>query len=83
MAFNVLEHDLVPDHEILSDEEVYKLLEELKIKNKNQLPKIKVDDPVCKKIEAKEDQVLKITRISETAGKYTTYRIIIWENNQK
>ena len=83
MAFNVLEHDLVPDHEILSDEEVYKLLEELKIKNKNQLPKIKVDDPVCKKIEAKEDQVLKITRISETAGKYTTYRIVIGENNQK
>ena len=83
LTFNVLKHNLVPNHEILSKEEVKKLLEDLKISNENQLPKIKVDDPVCKEIEAKEGQVLKITRISSTAGKYTTYRIVIGENKNK
>ena len=42
-----------------------------------QLPKIKQDDPVCKAIEAKTGDILKITRKSHTAGKFVTYRLVL------
>lgn len=83
MTFDIFDHNLVPDHEIMTEEEIEKLYKELKIKDKSQLPKIKVDDPVSKSLLAKEGQVLRITRISETAGKFSTYRLVIGEKNQK
>lgn len=42
-----------------------------------QLPKIKADDPVVKAIEAKPGDILKITRKSQTAGKFETYRLVL------
>ena len=45
--------------------------------------KIRVNDPVSKAIGAEEGQVLKITRKSETAGIFVTYRLVSGENNQK
>jgi DNA-directed RNA polymerase subunit H len=43
VQFNVLEHDLVPEHYLLSDEETKKVLASLKIQ-KDQLPKIRKGD---------------------------------------
>ena len=40
------------------------------------LPKIKSDDPVVKAIEAKPGDILRITRESQTAGVFVTYRIV-------
>ncbi|MCW7071370.1 MAG: DNA-directed RNA polymerase subunit H [Methanophagales archaeon] len=48
----ILEHALVPKHEIMSEAEVKELLDSYKIK-KAQLPKIKSSDPVCKEIKIK------------------------------
>lgn len=75
MKIDILKHNLVPEHVILSDEEAEKVLEELKIRP-DQLPKILPDDPVVKAIDAKIGDVLKITRKSETAGIFIAYRIV-------
>ncbi|PKL71109.1 MAG: DNA-directed RNA polymerase subunit H, partial [Methanobacteriales archaeon HGW-Methanobacteriales-2] len=53
-----------------------KVLKKLDI-HPEQLPKIKADDPVVKAIEAKPGDILKITRKSQTAGKFETYRLVL------
>lgn len=75
MKFDILKHTNVPEHEVLSDSEVKKIFKELDFE-KEHLPKIKVDDPVSKYIEAKVGDVLKIIRHSQTAGTYVTYRLV-------
>lgn len=76
MKKDILKHRLVPEHTILSKSERNKVLKELDI-HPEQLPKIKQDDPVCKAIEAKSGDILKITRKSHTAGKFVTYRQVL------
>jgi len=73
---DILKHKLVPDHTILSKTEAKKILKELDI-HQEQLPKIKVDDPVAKAIGAKPGDILEITRKSQTAGKFVTYRLVL------
>jgi len=72
----ILDHELVPKHEILSGKEKKELLERLSVKE-DQLPKILDKDPVVKTIGAKSGDVLKITRKSPTAGEATYYRVVI------
>lgn len=71
----ILEHVLVPKHEILKKTEVKELLGKLGVETE-QLPKILEDDPVAQAIEAKKGDVLKITRASPTAGESIYYRIV-------
>ena len=74
--FNVLEHVLVPDHILLSEEEAAEVLNKYNI-SKGQLPKIKTSDVVVKQIGAKPGDVLQIIRKSLTAGKAVAYRLVI------
>jgi DNA-directed RNA polymerase subunit H len=76
MKFKLQDHMLVPKHEILSEEEVEELLKTLGIK-KEQLPKIKANDPIAKEIGAKPGDIVKITRESLTAGRSTFYRLVV------
>ena len=76
MKKDILKHKLVPEHTILSKSEINKVMKELDI-HPEQLPKIKSDDPVCKAIEAKSGDILKIIRKSHTAGKFVTYRLVL------
>ncbi|BAW31771.1 MAG TPA: DNA-directed RNA polymerase subunit H [Methanothermobacter sp.] len=75
MKTDILKHQLVPEHVILSEEEAKKVLEDMKV-HAEQLPRIRSDDPVVKAIGAKEGDILKIVRESPTAGKFVTYRIV-------
>ncbi len=72
---SILEHELVPLHEVMTEQEVTELLKRYKIR-KEQLPKIKISDPVIKEIKAKEGDVVKITRNSRTAEKFLSYRLV-------
>ena len=82
MKFDILEHESVPEHKILTEEEVEEIFKNLDY-DKYQLPRIKADDPVVKAIGDEEDDVLKIKRDSETAGTFVTYRLLIGLRNDK
>ena len=71
--FSILQHILVPKHEILSEEEKQELLARYGIQP-HQLPFISINDPVVREIGAKVGDIIKITRESETAGKAVYYR---------
>lgn len=76
MQFDILNHSNVPKHEILSDDEIKDIFADVEYEIK-QLPKIKKEDPVVKAIEAKEGDILRITRTnSQTAGTFITYRLV-------
>jgi DNA-directed RNA polymerase subunit H len=74
--FNILDHELVPKHIILNENERKELLEKLKI-TPDQLPKIFTNDAVVKAINAKEGDILKIIRNSKTAGVSIYYRVVV------
>lgn len=73
---NVLEHAMVPDHKIMSEDEVSDLLARYNITTE-QLPKIYHDDPAVKTIGANADDVIRIIRASHTAGRAEAYRLVV------
>lgn len=76
---NILKHELVPEHTIMTPEQVKEVLTKLAI-NLTQLPKILTTDPVVKAVGAKAGDVLRIERRSPTAGKTTYYRLVAKES---
>lgn len=74
--YDVLEHDLVPDHEIVSEEEVEEVLEEYDV-DVRQLPKLVSNDSVVKELGAEPGDVVRVGRESPTAGKAEIYRLVI------
>ena len=71
---NILKHRLVPPHKaIRKREDIEEILETCNCKL-NQLPIILKKDPVAKFYGGKNGDVFKVTRPSETAGEYITYR---------
>ena len=73
---NVLEHVMVPDHKIMSEDEVSALLSHYNITTE-QLPKIYHDDPAVKIIGANIEDVIRIVRMSHTAGRAEAYRLVV------
>jgi len=72
----ILDHEWVPKHRIMKDEEVDKLLLAKGIR-KNQLPKILDSDPVSMLLGARPGNVLEITRFRETSGENKYYRVVV------
>lgn len=73
---NLIEHVDSPKYQVLSDEDIEKLLKTYNVK-RNQLEKILDSDPVCKYYNLKRGQVLRILRNSEQTGKGVAYRIVV------
>lgn len=81
-TYNVLKHDLVPEHQLLKVEEEEEVLEKYSI-SKGQLPKISLTDPTIKLLEAVNDEkieegrIIRIVRKSETAQEFIVYRLVV------
>lgn len=73
--FDVLDHQLVPKHEILSEKEEKEVLKKYGI-DKKQLPYLLITDPVAMALGAKVGQIVRITRDSQSAGKAVAYRLV-------
>lgn len=74
---DVLAHDLVPNHTILTKAETEQLLKDYSIRLVN-LPRIFEDDPCALALGAKEGSVVKIIRKSSTmVDRIDTYRFVV------
>jgi DNA-directed RNA polymerase, subunit H, RpoH/RPB5 len=79
--FNVLEHEIVPEHHLVPVEEEEIVLTRLNV-TKDDLPKISINDPTIKALEEihgplATGRIVKIVRKSPTAGYYEYYRVIV------
>jgi DNA-directed RNA polymerase subunit H len=71
-----MNHELVPEHIILSEKVGEEVLKKYNIKP-DQLPKILHTDPAIISIGAKPGQIVKIIRKSRTARYATAYRFVV------
>lgn len=76
MAMDVTDHESVPEHRKLEEDEVEEVLEKYDA-DKDQLPKIERTDAALKQMDAEVGDVIEIRRESPTAGKTTYYRTVI------
>lgn len=77
LQFNVLNHELVPKHRILSSTEQEEFLKKYNITQSSQVPEISRFDPVALCIGLKPGSIVHITRPSKTAIEGVYYRYCI------
>ncbi len=71
-----IENFLVPKHALLSRSDIGELLKKTGF-GIEQLPQILSSDPAIKNLKAEKDDIIKIVRISPTAGKAVYYRRVV------
>jgi DNA-directed RNA polymerase subunit H len=77
LQFNILKHTLVPEHNVISEDDVKTVMTRYNITDKVQFPDISRFDPVARAIGLRPGQVCHILRPSKTAITTDYYRICI------
>ncbi|MBD3387688.1 MAG: DNA-directed RNA polymerase subunit H [Candidatus Altiarchaeales archaeon] len=74
----LIEHKLVPKHELMSPEESQAVLEKYKV-TRDQMPKIRANDPGIKHLQANVGDLIRISRVSEYLDNYESYyyRVVV------
>jgi DNA-directed RNA polymerase subunit H len=74
---NLFDHELVPKHIVLSEDEKRKVMKMYGIKKLSQFPKIWKSDPIVSMIKAKPGDLIKIIRKNKTTKESVYYRVVI------
>ena len=77
LQINKTKHVSVSKHTLLSKHEKERVLQRYSIKS-DQLLKVSKTDPISRYFAAQPGQVFKITKVSESSGVYTKYRIVVY-----
>jgi DNA-directed RNA polymerase subunit H (RpoH/RPB5) len=77
LQFNILNHQLVPPHRVLSESEKIMIKNKYNIMNDGEFPELSRLDPVAQAIGIRPGQVCEIIRPSKTAISAPYYRICI------
>jgi len=77
LQFNILKHILVPEHNVMSEDDVKSIMTRYNITDKIQFPDISRFDPVARAIGLRPGQVCHIVRPSKTAISTDYYRICV------
>lgn len=77
LQFNILDHHMVPEHTILTEEEKEEVCNAYYITKDDQFPEISRFDPVARAIGLRPGQLCKILRNSKTAIQSEYYRLCI------
>jgi DNA-directed RNA polymerase subunit H (RpoH/RPB5) len=73
---NLVDHVLVPKHEMLTDDEVIDFYDKFNCKKKN-MPKIQSTEPVARYYAMQPGNICRVIRPSEKSGFTTTYRLVV------
>lgn len=76
LLMNIVDHHLVPKHDVLPESEASTFYEKFNCKKRN-MPKLLTSDPIAKYYNMKLGDICRITRPSENSGYCTTYRLVI------
>jgi DNA-directed RNA polymerase subunit H len=77
LQFNILKHTLVPDAQILKEDDLESLKAQYNLKTLMDLPEISRFDPQALALCLRPKQVIKIDRKSDTALEYNYYRVCV------
>lgn len=77
LQFNLLKHAMVPEMNILSDEETRAFVASRNIKDLTQLPEMSRFDPLALATCMRPQQVCRLRRISTSAYEYDYYRVCV------
>ena len=75
LKFNILNHNLVPKHRVLTNDEKEQVKAQYNIENDNEFPTISRFDPVSQVLGIRPTELFEIERSSKTAIKTKFYRI--------
>lgn len=75
--FNITKHELVPKHTVLAPEEVDALVERYQVRSKSCFQQILRTDPVARYFGLRPGMVVRIDRVSLSAGEHSPYRVCV------
>ena len=76
LQFNITKHDIVPQHILVTEEELMRIMEKYQLTSTYQLPLINKDDPIVKYYNFKPGSVCKIIRPSKTSADHIYFRCV-------
>jgi DNA-directed RNA polymerase I, II, and III subunit RPABC1 len=76
LSFNITKHELVPIHELLTEQETTQIKKKYKTTLKH-FPNMLITDPVAKYYGYVPGNLIRIIRKSPTAGEYVSYRVVV------
>ncbi|MBU0899091.1 MAG: DNA-directed RNA polymerase subunit H [Nanoarchaeota archaeon] len=76
MLIDVIKHEMIPEHQVMTREEQNSFLEKLNI-TKEQLPKISDSDAVLNELKCKAGDIIRVKRKSLVSGEAIYYRVVV------